>query len=63
MAQANIQRTISAVYRAKTLSYNSPLGFRQQTLLYVGRRTEDMEPFQSHSDGSQLTVEFLQAIL
>lgn len=56
-------RTISAVYKTKTLSCRINTKVRRQTLLYVGRGTEDVESLQGHSDGSQLTVQPLQTIL
>lgn len=34
-----------------------------QTLLYVGRRAEDVESLQSHAQGSQLAIQLLQTVL
>lgn len=37
--------------------------FSGQTFLYVGGGAEDVEPLQSHADGSQLSIQSLQTFL
>lgn len=50
------RETISAEYKNKPKK-------EKQTLLYVGRGAEDMEPLQTHSDGAQFPVHLLQTFL